>query len=490
MAGVQLALGSYSATTAADGRFIFPALPRGFTAELTPQFADWTFVPASLSVAVNNRDLELAEFKSFALAGLIDDLPATAKAQQLLTLTLHAVDAAEQPLAGFTTGAGMIDSTPSGVVLLGAPQFIDGVATAVLRFDTPGTYTLTLSGFFPALDGSLGTITIGPGDPPQDIFHVETWYQGAEAAISLTFDDGTPEHWSRGLALWEEFGFRVTLGILANRFQEHPERLPQLQQAFDAGHELANHTTTHPDLTTLTTQQLAVEIDTCEELVLQNVTGLERLVTFIYPFEQFNAQVVGQLEQQGYLFARSGPQDMIDVTAVNDALAPPLHNLYSWANLNTLPQEMWDDTAYSVLQTGGWLVEQCHGIGSVGETGVGWSPRPESEFRAHYDLLVSFGSRLWIAPLGEVGRYVTERNNAQFALGENSAQRLSVSLTTGLDDSIYGVPLTLWLNQPAGWNTLRVKQGATVLPHTVTPEGRVRFNAAPGGALITVEKLS
>ena len=53
----------------------------------------------------------------------------------------------------------------------------------------------------------------------------------------VVVDDGTKDHWDKGMQLWEDYGFRVTLGILANRFQDEPSRLPQLQEAFDAARE-------------------------------------------------------------------------------------------------------------------------------------------------------------------------------------------------------------------------------------------------------------
>ena len=43
-----------------------------------------------------------------------------------------------------------------------------------------------------------------------------------------------------------------TLGIASSRFESDPSRIPDLQTAFDAGHELANHTRTHADLTDIT----------------------------------------------------------------------------------------------------------------------------------------------------------------------------------------------------------------------------------------------
>ena len=55
---------------------------------------------------------------------------------------------------------------------------------------------------------------------------------------------------------------------MANKFIGHPERIAQLQAAFDAGHELANHTTTHPDITTIPLDTAVQDIDKCQQLLL------------------------------------------------------------------------------------------------------------------------------------------------------------------------------------------------------------------------------
>lgn len=479
LGGVQLTLGALSATTAADGNFVFAALQPGFSAQLVPASPGITFSPAQRGVKIVSADVAQLDFTGFAIARVSNTLPAAHAAGEAIVLYLRALDAADQVLSGYSSGPGELTSTPPGIVVLQQPRFNSGVAVCVVRFDGAGSFSIALRGVGAALDGELGSVQITPGTPAQDVFRVEKWQGGAEAALSLTFDDGTQDQWTRGLPLWQEYGFHVTLGIVADRFTKHPERLPQLQQAFDAGHELADHSATHPDLTTLSLEAARQEVQQCQDLLLANVQGLNRIYTFAYPYEAHNSNLIAMLQDMGYLFARSGPQDLGDVTPLNDALNPPDYHLYAWVNLSALPFSFWDNSTDNVLAAGGWMIEECHGIGTLGESGVGWNARPESEFRAHYDHVKSFGARVWVAPVGVVGRYATERNFAQINLIASGAQRIDFAVTDTLDDAAYNVPLTLSCAMPPGWSNLRVEQGAAAIPFTQNTQGRVLFNIVP-----------
>jgi peptidoglycan/xylan/chitin deacetylase (PgdA/CDA1 family) len=489
LAGLELSLGDRTVTTSADGGFNFTKLPRAFTGELAPTSAELSFIPGTRNINVTNTDISELNFTGFALAGLDHDLPESAQAGKPFIVRLRAVDNAGTDLAGYTTGTGDIASDPTGLVAVELPQFTDGVATVQVRFDTPGEYTIYVYGYCAKVDGVLGVVNVGPEQKLPHGLRFEKWQGGAEAAVSLTFDDGSADHWSRGLPLWKEYGFHVTLGIMANKFIGKPERIAQLQEAFDAGHELANHTSTHPDITTVPLETAIADIDTCQQLLLDNVQGLDRVLTFVYPYEQFDSLTIAMLQEQGFLFARSGTQDMVEVTALNDGYNPPWFHLYSWADLNMMPLEMWDDTVDTALTEGSWLIEQCHGIGVAGEPGVGWSPRPESEYREHYDHIKSYGERLWIAPVSVVGRYIYERNNDWLNVLDDSDGRLAFQIGTGLEQDVYNVPLTVWLNHPAGWNGLRVELDGAKTPYSETEDGRVRINAVPGAGVISVERV-
>ena len=236
---------------------------------------------------------------------------------------------------------------------------------------------------------------------------------------------------------------------------------------------------------------MRAELETCNEFLLSSVNGLDYVSTVIYPYEYFDSNVIAVLEDMGFMFARSGHQGITDYSQTNDTWNPPLLHLYSWANLNTLPVWMWNDTTDWVLSQGGWLVEQCHGIGQEGEDGVGWSARPESEFRAHYDHIASYGDRLYVAPIGEVGRYLIERNNAELTVTSTAGSRVEFTLETGLLANVFNVPLTVRMAKPSSWAGAHVRQGGEPVDATVYTKNDVdymRFDVVPDGASIVVSR--
>ena len=89
------------------------------------------------------------------------------------------------------------------------------------------------------------------------ITHFET--PGRE--VWLTIDDGPdPVHTPKTLALLQEFEARATFFVIGNRAAQFPELIQAIR---DAGHELANHTATHPSgsFWIFTPGRIAREID-------------------------------------------------------------------------------------------------------------------------------------------------------------------------------------------------------------------------------------
>lgn len=394
----------------------------------------------------------------------------------------------------------------SGAPMAGVAISLDSQADAVSGADGSFSFAGLPEGFSGTLTPRADGITffplqrgvyVGSGDVTAMDFTclpqltLTKWQGGAEAAISLSFDDGTPDHWSRGMPLWQEYGFRVTLGIMSSRFEDHPERIPQLQQAFDAGHELANHTRTHADLTDITPEEARAELSSCDDFLHAHVSGLGQVITAVYPYELFNDDVTGILQDMGYLCARSGAQEPSDHAMLNDPYNPPLLHLYSWAALSSLLLWQWDSTTEVVLNDGGWLIEQCHGIGEEGEDGVGWSPRPESEYRAHYDHIKSFGDRVWVAPMGEVARFLVERNTAQLSVTSWSEDSICVELNNTLSYDYLDVPLTISMKLPAGWNGACAEQNGNALTVKASGDGtHVLFDAVPDGGVIAITAVA
>jgi len=69
------------------------------------------------------------------------------------------------------------------------------------------------------------------------------WPQGKRAAISLTFDDARPSQIDRGLPILDQYGVKATFYVSINSMEK---RLDDWKKAAANGHEIGNHSLTHP----------------------------------------------------------------------------------------------------------------------------------------------------------------------------------------------------------------------------------------------------
>ena len=69
------------------------------------------------------------------------------------------------------------------------------------------------------------------------------WPQGKRAAVTLTFDDARPSQVDAGVPLLDEFGVKATFFVLPDGLRARTEAW---KRAAAAGHEIANHSMTHP----------------------------------------------------------------------------------------------------------------------------------------------------------------------------------------------------------------------------------------------------
>ncbi|TDC60413.1 hypothetical protein E1200_30505, partial [Actinomadura sp. GC306] len=82
--------------------------------------------------------------------------------------------------------------------------------------------------------------------------------------VSLTFDDGPGEHTGRLLDTLKAAGVRATFFMLGTMVQEHPDLVRRMVLE---GHEVANHTWSHKDLTTLSDAGVRSQIERTQQAV-------------------------------------------------------------------------------------------------------------------------------------------------------------------------------------------------------------------------------
>ncbi|XRQ11871.1 polysaccharide deacetylase family protein [Actinomadura welshii] len=89
--------------------------------------------------------------------------------------------------------------------------------------------------------------------------------------VALTFDDGPGPHTARLLDTLKKGGVRATFFLLGKSVREHPEVVRRM--VLD-GHEVANHTWSHPDLTGLPPAGVKSEIERTQKAV-KEASGVE-----------------------------------------------------------------------------------------------------------------------------------------------------------------------------------------------------------------------
>lgn len=91
--------------------------------------------------------------------------------------------------------------------------------------------------------------------------------------IAITFDDGPNERTAELLDILAKYGVPATFFVVGFRAQTQPDLIKAIHEA---GHEIANHTYTHPDLSKLSADDVEAELSKTEAVIYE-VTGKSSL---------------------------------------------------------------------------------------------------------------------------------------------------------------------------------------------------------------------
>ena len=99
--------------------------------------------------------------------------------------------------------------------------------------------------------------------------------------VALTFDDGpAPDAVSRLLPVLDEHGVKATFFVTGAEIARHPEAAAALVAA---GHELGNHSYSHPRMVFMSQATIASEIERTDELI--RAAGQRGDIHFRPPYE-------------------------------------------------------------------------------------------------------------------------------------------------------------------------------------------------------------
>lgn len=270
-------------------------------------------------------------------------------------------------------------------------------------------YTLGLASIFLPLMAAAQTVSVA------------RYWGDRQAAVSLTFDDGLQEHYTLVAPHLDRYGLKGTFGIngkyMGDIDDHYAPRMTwdECREMAANGHEICNHSWSHPNLAEVDPATLRMEIEKNDSAILAE-TGT-RPASFLYPFNAWTPQVRAACEK-GKAGSRISQFALgqRNSACTADAAAAWLCGLMA-------------DNAWGVAMT--------HGIYTAwdqwDEPWILWDFFRELAFKR---------DSVWTDTFSRVQAYVKERDSVTLATGWNGDEFI-ITPTLKLDSRIFHMPLTL-----------------------------------------------
>ncbi len=116
----------------------------------------------------------------------------------------------------------------------------------------------------------------------------------ANKTIALTFDDGPGPYTEKLLDILDKYDAKATFFLIGSKVSARANTLRRMQSR---GHQLGNHSWSHPELNKVSAEQLANEIDQTNNAINQAVGTKPNIIR--PPYGAFNRAVLEQFRQRG-----------------------------------------------------------------------------------------------------------------------------------------------------------------------------------------------
>lgn len=308
---------------------------------------------------------------------------------------------------------------------------------------------------------------------------VTEWYNNADAALSVTFDDCDENQYQLAYPIMEKYSIRGSFGIVTSwvgKTIEQPEGIFIKKMNWEEikklnAHEIASHSCSHPLLTELDEKKLLFEIRESKRII-EEKTG-KKCVTMHYPYSETDENIKRILEASGYICART-----LESKINTD---PDFYEISSYAIFDDDHPSLEEltDLLKACRKERGWVVIMYHHIDESPEDYTTGSYLPlcltPETFEKQMQLFSS--ENLWIAPLGEVSSYLKQKETCTIHV-KKSLTRIKIIV-----ESEYNIPLTLKIK--LNWWKVKVEGSLTDGEYS----GCFYLNVLPNKEIVIYRKL-
>ena len=117
-----------------------------------------------------------------------------------------------------------------------------------------------------------------------------------EKVIAISFDAAWGnEDTGKLIEILDKYNVKTTFFVVGSWVDKYPESVKQLH---DAGHEIMNHSNSHPHMTCLTREQMIDEVKKCDDKI-KKITGIKPTL-FRAPYGDYNNSVISTLRECGH----------------------------------------------------------------------------------------------------------------------------------------------------------------------------------------------
>jgi len=240
------------------------------------------------------------------------------------------------------------------------------------------------------------------------------WPEGKRAAISLTFDDARISQVDNGLPILDEYGAKATFYVSIRSLEE---RTDAWKRAAANGHEIGNHSLTHPcsgnfpfarkrALEDYTLYMMRNEMKEAGNIIEQ-VTGV-RPVSFAYPCGQKfvgrgrNVKSYVPLVAEEFLSGRGWMDEW-----ANDPTFCDMAQLMG-VELDGKDFEQLKELIDRTRENGGWLIFCGHEIGKQGR-----QTTRSSTLKTICEYAQDPANGLWLDTVQTVARYISKQRTGK-----------------------------------------------------------------------------
>ncbi len=295
-------------------------------------------------------------------------------------------------------------------------------------------------------------------------YEVATWQGFKKAAITYSFDDGTPNQIPVAVPLLDKYGFHGTFNLIADWIKDWEE----WKKVADSGHEIASHTVTHQRISMLSAEQQIEELSKSKAIIEEKI-GHE-CVTMVYPYcARGNDSIVADY----YISARScsgqigdkSPENFFDITSKVVGTESDMRTAQDFSN--------W---IVEATKTQGWCIFLIHAIDNDG----GYSSIESTEFEKHLQYVKCSEQIFWVGTFAEITKYIIERNSLTITETPNTAH-IDISVRTNAESKLtkFDVPVTVKRKMPDNCTTAIVSCNGQEI-ETRIEDGCLIFDVVPG----------